>query len=338
MIFVTKPRKRNLMNRFLRSGTVLFASIAVLISCSKEITESSDSVEKRVLDAYIKVVYNNSIQPTSSGMYIFTQTAGNGDPVKKTGGVFVRYSTLDLKNNYISTTYDNIAKIAGGYADSIYYGPVLFEMGNYTLIRGLEEALLELREGSKARLIIPSWLSDYNYQGSSRVNATTTIYDIEILKVVDSIALYEIDTLEAFSAKHFGGLDSLSKGFYFKSLDPGIGDTLKAGDNISYWYVGRLLDGFVFDTNIEDTARKYNIYSSSRSYTALSVTMQEEGSTENTVINGMAKTLLNMKHGGKAVSFFSSDWGYGSTPRSFGKYQPMHFYVEVVTDNSDDVD
>ncbi|MFA5850772.1 MAG: FKBP-type peptidyl-prolyl cis-trans isomerase [Bacteroidales bacterium] len=326
------------MNRFLRSGTVLFASIAVLISCSKEITESSDSVEKRLLDAYIKVVYNNSIQPTTSGMYILTQTAGNGDPVKKTGGVFVRYSTLDLKNNYLSTTYDNVAKVAGGYADSTYYGPVLFEMGNYTLIRGLEEALIKLRVGSKARIIIPSWLSDYNYVGSTRIHSSPTIYDVEILRVVDSVALFEIDTLEAFSRKHYGGLDSLSKGFYFKSLDPGIGDTLKSGDNISYWYIGRLLDGFVFDTNIEDTARKYKIYSPNKNYTALSASILEESSTESTVIKGMDKTLRNMKHGGKAVTFFSSDWGYGSTQMSFGKYQPMHFYVEVVTDNSDDLD
>jgi len=326
------------MNRFLRAGTFLFASIAVLISCSKEITESTDSVEKRLLDAYIKVVYNNSIQPTTSGMYIVTQTAGNGDPVKKTGGVFVRYSTMDLKNNYLSTTYENVAKLAGGYADSTYYGPVLFEMGNYTLIRGLEEALIKLRVGSKARVIIPSWLSDYNYQGSTRIHSSPTIYDIEVLRVVDSVALFEIDTLEAFSRKHFGGLDSLAKGFYFKSLNPGIGDTLKSGDNISYWYVGRLLDGFVIETNIEDTARKYKLYSAAKSYVAASATIQDLSNSDGSIIDGKSKAFLNMKHGGKAITFFSSSWGFGATQKSFGKYQPLMYQLEVVTDNSDDVD
>jgi FKBP-type peptidyl-prolyl cis-trans isomerase len=228
----------------------------------------------------------------------------------------------------------------GGYADSLYYGPVLFEMGNYTMIRGLEEALITLKEGSKVRLLIPSWLSDYGYQGSTRASGTTSVYDIEILKVIDSVATFEIDTLEAYSAKYYNGLDSLSKGYYIKTLNEGIGDTLAVGDNISYWYVGRLLDGFVFDTNIEDTARKYKIYNPYRSggYAAMSVTLQEPESAERTVIPGIAKTFLNMKHGEKVVTFFSSQWGYGSTQMSFGKYQPLVFEVQVVTDGDDDVE
>lgn len=328
------------MNKLLRLGPVLFASIAVMISCSKEVSVSADSIEKRILDAHIKVVYNNSIQPTSSGLYIINETVGTGAPVQKTCGVFVRYSTLDLRHNYLSTSYDTVAKRVGGFADSTYYGPQLFEMGNYTMIRGLEEALIKLREGSKVRLIIPSWLSDYDYQGSSRLYGSTMIYDIEVLKVIDSVAQFEIDTLEAFSAKHYGGVDSLSKGFYFKSLSAGIGDTLKVGDNISYWYVGKLLDGFVFDTNIEDTARKYHIYNPNRSggYTAREYTLVDLATENGTDIKGIAKTIVNMKHGGKAVSFFSSDWGYGSTQMAFGIYQPLFFYVEVVTDNKDDTD
>lgn len=327
------------MNIFFRLGPLFIASVLVLISCSKEVAEGTDSVEKRVLEAHVKVVYNNTIQPTASGLYIINKKVGTGALVNKTGGVFVRYSTLDLKNNYISTTLDSVAKVVGGYSDSTYYGPVLFEMGNYTLIRGLEEALVKLREGSKVRLLIPSWLSDYDYQGSSRINSATRLYDIEVLKVIDSVAKFEIDSLKAFSAKHYGGIDTLSRAYYYKSLYAGIGDTLKSGDNIYYWYVGRLLDGFVFDTNIEDTARKYNIYNRSRSggYSAMQYTLQDAASADGSVIKGLGKTFVNMKHGGKAITFFSSEWGYSGTQMSFGKYQPLLFYIEVVTDNKEDL-
>jgi len=326
------------MNKFLRLSPLFLASVVVFISCSKEVTESSDSIEKRILEAHIKVVYNNTIQPTASGLYIINTKVGTGTPVKNSGGVFVRFSTLDLQNNYLSTSFDSVAKLVGGYADSTYYGPILFEMGNYTMIKGLEEAMLKLREGSKARVIIPSWLSDYNYQGSSRVNNTTQIYDIEVLRVVDSIPLFQLDTLKAYSKKYYGGIDTLSKGYYFKTLKSGIGDTLKSSETISYWYVGRLLDGFVFDTNIEDTARKYNIYNPLKTggYVALNTTLQDLDNSDGSIIKGIAKTFLNMKHGGKAVTFFSSDWGYGSTQMPFGKLQPLCFYVEVVTDNNDD--
>ncbi len=326
------------MNKILRFGTLLFASVVVFASCAKEETEGSDSIEKRILEAHIKTVYNNSIKPTSSGMYVINEVVGTGAPIKKVCGVFVRYSTLDLKHNYLSTTYDNIAKRLGGYSDTTYYGPKLIMMGYYTTIRGLEEGLINMKEGSKARLIIPSWLSDYNYSGSSRQNSATTIYDIEILKVVDSIPKFQEDTLKAFSKKYYKGIDTLSTGFYLKSQKAGIGDTLKVGASVSFWYVGKLLDGFVFDTNIEDTARKYKIYSSTKSYKALEATLTEISSSEGTIIKGMTKALLNMKHGEKAVTFFDSSWGYGSTQKSFGVYQPLFFQIEVVTDNNDDKD
>ncbi|MFA6335089.1 MAG: FKBP-type peptidyl-prolyl cis-trans isomerase [Bacteroidales bacterium] len=326
------------MNKLLRFCPLFLISLVVLVSCAKEETENSDSIEKRILDAHIKVVYDNSIQPTSSGLYIIKEVEGTGAPVTANSGIFVRYSTLDLKHNYLSTTYDNLAKTLGGYSDTTYYGPRLFVMGNYSMIRGLEEGLLNMKEGSKTRLIVPSWLSDYNYSGSTKLNSSTTIYDIEILKIVDDVSQFQIDSLEAYSAKYYGDVDSLSNGYYFKSLSEGIGDTLAVGDVISYWYVGKLLDGFVFDTNIEDTARKYKIYDASKSYVALEQTLQDPDNNDGTVINGMAKTLLNMKHGGKAVTFFHSGWGYGSTQMAFGIYQPLFFYVEVVTDNDDDTD
>ena len=70
----------------------------------------------------------------------------------------------------------------------------------------------------------------------------------------------------------------------------------------------------------------------------MSVTLTDISSTEATVISGMTKALLNMKHGGTAVTFFNSTWGYGSTQKSFGVYQPLFFYIKVVTDDDEDTD
>ena len=60
----------------------------------------------------------------------------------------------DIRMNYDSTTG------YGGYSTANYYGPYLLETGYNSAIKGLEEAMLTLREGSSVRLIIPSWLSD----------------------------------------------------------------------------------------------------------------------------------------------------------------------------------
>ncbi len=322
--------------RILSNSLSAFAAIITLMSCAKEVAESADSIEKKVLDAHIKVVYKDTITPLSTGVYVINNKKGTGKEIKEGSSFFVRYSTLDLKNNYITTSRDDIAKQVGGFSYANYYGPVLFEMSNYTLIRGLEEAFATLREGSVARIILPSWASDFGYQNSDRYHATTTVYDVEIVKVIDDYPQYELDTLQRYSNRYYEGIDSLYGGFYFYSLAEGTGDSLKAGTSVKCNYVGKLLNGFVFDTNIEDTARKYRIYASDNTskYNPLSFELHEVGqggtNSSGSVVDGFAQALLLMKKGGKAVTFFSSEWGYGDAAQSTGKRQQMVFYIEVL--------
>jgi len=327
------------MNKLFKSSLWLLASASLTISCAKEVTESSEDVEKRYIEAHVKVVYNDALTKTESGLYIINMEEGTGEAITDTSGVYVRYSITDFKNNYNKTSYASIAKVIGTYADSTYFGPILFQMGDYSLMRGLEEALSLVKAGGRIKFILPTWMSNYNYSGSSYSLSSPMIYDVEVLRVVPSVAQFQIDTLEAFSNKYYGGIDSLAEGFYCKRLVEGIGDTLAVDDYISFWYVARLLDGFVVDTNIEDTARKYRIYNSSGSYSALTHTIIDtDTSTESDLIAGIDKALVNMKHGGTSVAFFSSDWGYGSTTKSFGKYQPMVYWIKVVTDDDEDLD
>lgn len=318
------------MNKYLKIGS-LFCLSLLTYSCAVEREESAEDIERRVLNAYIKVVHKDTISPTTSGLYIITKEKGAGLPVENLNGVFVTYSTLDLKGNYLSTTDEEIAKKTGGYSTANYYGPYLLETGYNSAIKGLEEALLTLREGSSVRLIIPSWLSDYNYSGSNKIHASTTIYDLKIHSVVKDMKVFQTDTLESYSNKYYGGLDSTDLNYYFKITKATGGDSVKINESIKYNYVGKLLDGFVFDTNIEDTARKYKIYDASRTYGPMDLTTHEETETgDGKVIRGVAKTILNMKYGEKAITFFSSDYGYGSTEKSFGRYQPMFFEIEVL--------
>ena len=323
------------MNTRYRIDFALIFSVMIIVlsSCAKEVIESTDTLERRILEAHISVVYKDTLQTLPSGVYLMNRKKGSGKEVKANSSVFVRYSKLSLKNVYEQTSVEEIAKNVGGFAYANYYGPVLFELGNITMMKGMEEAFLKLREGSDVRMIIPPWASELDYKGSDRQLPTSAVYDFEILKVIDDYPQYELDSLHMFSSMHYQGLDSLVKGFYFKSLKEGTGDSVKVGNTIRYNYVGKLLNGFVFDTNIEDTARKYRIYSSEKQYNPISHEVHEvgqSGSGGSSVVDGFAKALLNMKLGGKAVTFFGSEWGYGSGNQSFGKRQQIHFYIEVL--------
>lgn len=316
------------MKKFLPLTISIFSAVILFTSCAKEVVEDSDTLEKRVLEAYIKVVHRDSLQPTASGLYILRERIGDGAGVEDNSSIYVKYSVKDLSNNYSSTTYESLAKILGTYSKATYYGPALLQTGSYSIIKGVEEALKTMRVGGKIKAIVPSWLSDYGYEGSAKIHGSTTIYEIEVLSVYREIETFWTDTLNSYSLyKYNSQVDTSSNNYFYKRLTEGEGDTLKINDNVSIWYVGKLLDGFVFDTNIEDTARKYGIYSSTNSYAALSHTLTDTSSTD--LVKGFEISLWRMSHGSKAITFFSPTLGYGAQQKSFGIYQPLTFYIYI---------
>lgn len=109
-------------------------------------------------------------------------------------------------------------------------------------------------------------------------------------------------------------------------------------------YTGRLMNGQVFDTTIENTAKDHNIYSWSKTYEPMPVSwgdsyaaLQLDG---NSVISGFAKTLWRMsrvKGVKKAVGLFYSDFGYGYSGSGdmIPGYAPLIFEIEFTEDPED---
>jgi FKBP-type peptidyl-prolyl cis-trans isomerase len=95
--------------------------------------------------------------------------------------------------------------------------------------------------------------------------------------------------------------------------------------------VGYLLDGFVFDTNLRDSAAVHykKDFDKTATYDVLTVMMKESVSDMD-VVQGFAYALKEMKEGEEAVVFFSSDYGYQTT--TSGEIQPysmLRFYIKV---------
>ena len=114
------------------------------------------------------------------------------------------------------------------------------------------------------------------------------------------------------------------------------------GNRVSVHYIGRLLDHFIFDLNIVDSAKKYNIYSSSNSYDALVGECKEDeivgtidvDGSDGSLVKGFSKAIFNMKHKEEAVVFFISGLGYGADKQ--GQIQPLSplvFYIKVERTN-----
>ncbi|MFA5444599.1 MAG: FKBP-type peptidyl-prolyl cis-trans isomerase [Bacteroidales bacterium] len=327
--------------------TVMTGMAVFLSSCATQTEESSREMQENMLAAHVKVVHKDTLLKTESGLYYTVLCQGTGAATTDSSMVFVKETIRDLNYNLKGSTEEVVARQLGMFSYNDAYIPLLWYMGKYSIMMGLEEMLQQMREGETRRIWLPYWLSSYAEGGTSE-NSATMVYDLELVKVVDDIVRYEIDTLESFRNRHYPGLDSLGWGFYKKTIVPGTGDSLEHASTVSAYYVGKFLNGHVFDTNVADSAMKYNIYSSSGTYSEWKVTLPDkeeesdntETSQEGSAVEGFSKCMLNMRYGEIAVCFFHSDYGYkyeGNTASSSGSYlgggipayMPLFFWIYV---------
>ena len=167
------------------------------------------------------------------------------------------------------------------------------------------------------------------------------IYDLKVVEVVNDMNKYQIDKLEKFAKEHYNGLDSICEGFYMLKLktSDNPADTIPSATSVKVRYVGKLLDGFCFDTNIQDTAKVYGLYKVGNAYNSLSVTYYPNGYTigsdgsrsySSDVIKGFAMAVGRMKYTEEAVAFFWTNLAYGSASSdTYPAYAPMCFYIHV---------
>ena len=330
----------------------LFAAILMVAACAKENAGGPNDGNKRYMDAWMHLYNqrnNTNIQPSGLGIYILDEKEGNGElTVKKDGYAFVECTTTDLEGNIGAYTSAEVAKQLGEYSEITYYGPSVWLTMESTIPAGLKEAIVGMKLGGYKKVIIPSWLMSYSTYDNGEAylkestDYSTTIYEFTVKDYTDSIDVWHIDSIKRYITKNYGSLDTFSNdttGFYYKQLSaPETDEAFDTDTTIYINYVGKLLNGLVFDTNIERVAKDNHLYSKDKTYEPVSIkwgeaytdlTMGTEGSG---VISGFAMTLWKMKAMEKGVGIFYSPLGYsysGSEP-SIPPYAPLIFEIEIV--------
>ncbi|MDR1681601.1 MAG: FKBP-type peptidyl-prolyl cis-trans isomerase [Prevotellaceae bacterium] len=305
------------------------ALAAALTGCAVQADENADENERLWLEAHVGIHYPNA-QAKASGLYFIEIQPGAGTQPQSQDYVYVNYTAYDLSGNVLTgsstanSNSDSIARQLGLFADSIYYGPRLWSIGHSSIYAGIEEALANMRVGGKARILMPSWLSTVG--SSDRQLTTPTVFDIELLEVVSDITAYEKNALLTYNQNHYNVPSEDDDTWYFAELTPGTGEVAALNDTFHVRYVGYLLDGFVFDTNIADSASYHRIYNSSKTYATMTTVYTEEMG----LVDGFKKALEKMKAGGEAVVFFSSALGYAETGSGqIQPYTPLCFYIRM---------
>ncbi len=337
----------NISNRI----TVVYAILAAMVlaaSCAKEGTSELNADNKAYFDAWMKVNHP-SVSPTGLGVYIIDDQPGTGAVIDD-DVLYIRceYSSMDLDGNYTGTTYESIARQVGTFSADTYYGPAwVFNLKSYTQA-GILEMLRGMRVGGTRTAVIPGWLNvakEYDTAEQYLKNCTgdNSIYTIHIDDITDDIMQWQVDALEKYVAKNMEGVDSTMFGYYYKQVNPPSDTTTFPKDTTFYInYTGRLLDGKVFDTNVEDTAKVHGLYSAKKTYAPKYVSMKENykditmgassSETGSTLVDGFSYCLSNMKAHEKGICAFYSELGYGysGSGSAIPRFAPIVFEIEIV--------
>ncbi len=145
----------------------LLPLMLLLSSCSFETTATHRMEAELELSSYI-AENEITVKPTASGLFFMKQSDGNGITPSKDGKVAVHYVGMFLNGEVFDSSYDRGA-------------PMVFQLSENKVIKGLEEAVLLMDKGSKARIIVPYYLA----YGDRRVEpipaCSNLIFDLELI-------------------------------------------------------------------------------------------------------------------------------------------------------------
>ncbi len=118
-----------------------------------------------------------------------------------------------------------------------------------------------------------------------------------------------------------------NNGLRYIITEPGSGPLPEAGDQVKVHYVGKLLDGRVFDTSIESVAKEAGKYSEQREYEPYQFTVGQ-----GMVIRGWDEGLMMFPKGSKGTIYIPSPLAYGPQARSaeITENSILMFDVEMV--------
>lgn len=313
---------------------VFFFILGVMASCDR-VTEDPKGDEMARFEAWIDI-NNLSAYKTPSGLYFITEREGTGPIPVDSNYVLFSYAVRNLDGAVFETNYKDTAELYafyGIYNPRGHYVPLFKQyIKNSFSIPGVEEAFDALKEGSKIRLIMSS---DLAYGGITHGNIppySSIIYDIELEKVITDPEAYEQSIIDKYLVDSTGfelKVDSI----YYKRTKIGTGTTGIGKDSIvKVNYVGRFLDGYIFDSNIIQVAKDNGFYDSRNpekwSPLEFSVGLEDPQSP----ILGFHVAVKQMQEGEKAYIIIPSKYAYGKFGNtSIPPYSPLLFEIEVVS-------
>ena len=135
-------------------------------------SEKAQVMEMKKISDYLKT-NNVTVSPTASGLYYIETVKGTGKSAENGKNIKAHYTLYNLEGKKLQSSLD------GGQ-------PFTFVLGQGQVIKGWDEGFLMMKEGGKARFIVPSSLA---YGGTARGEDipafSPLVFDVEFIEVVE---------------------------------------------------------------------------------------------------------------------------------------------------------
>lgn len=149
----------------------------------REAMEQRKATEPQVIASYVAQNFPNA-KPNSEGLYIIVNKRGTGARVAMGKDIQVDYTGRLLDGRIFDTSREADAKEADIYNSQRPYEPLAYKVGTVGLIKGWEDGIKGLAEGSKVTLIIPSALGYGERGAGDMIEPYSPLrFDIEIVSV-----------------------------------------------------------------------------------------------------------------------------------------------------------
>ncbi len=292
------------------AGTLLFLGT----SCKKTATDFGGSDELIRLNAYRNLHYPESRRLTGDAFVQTLKPNADGASLATGGWLYFDYWATDLDGTLLATSLSNKAKEYGQYTSTSYYTPRYKALTANGVGTTLSEALNTAHIGEELVVGLPASQAQALSLWKNANYHSALLYLIPRQLVSDPKA-HEKELIDAYMSSH-PGFEAADK-VYRKIETAGTGAEIKSSSTVWVQYAIYSLSGYLFDTNIAETAQQHGRYSSSSNkYGLLSMKATEDKK----LITGFSGLTVGLKTGTKLRAIIPSEVGYGESGR--GEIRP----------------
>jgi FKBP-type peptidyl-prolyl cis-trans isomerase FkpA len=158
--------------KFIEKGSLLTFYIKMKkVQTQQELMNEMNTKETNSRNDFLKQ-NNITVDPTASGLYFIEKEKGSGPDVQAGQTALVRYSGSFVNGRVFDSTESQPGQ-----------KPIEIVVGKGQVIKGWDEALLRMKKGGKAMLVIPSSIA-YGAQGRGPIPMfSTLVFTLEVTDI-----------------------------------------------------------------------------------------------------------------------------------------------------------